>query len=543
MASSQNLDRIRAEIDRYFSSVSIRSAEAVLDRCDDLEPLGEDKKELVRYCVIDHINRRRPNRRDTLFTGPFEPFLTDDDILVGQFGGIPGLLPRNRIAGLWDVLKRDWFGEGAVEIDRLIAERTADSAEHNGSGIFALSEQLRKPAAGFLGAAFADRELKARLAARLADQWASRFDHDGETAAAGADRIAMRFLAAAGLVLEHAPLLRSAITDFRTIYPEPPRTETDAEKQSMALDRIAREVAAELPKTARTPLALQFVPLVVLNADLRYAVVGFHVRHQVVAGLEGCSLLIEAFTGHLAACRRALRLVFTAALNLDHRLRGATIRIASAERTQLSMIVQRVGRIHDALVIAGIAEDSRTEQRFRSLIADMVQFVGVRVAAVAAERIRIMANAVRTPPADTADLVWLIDHVWQWRAIARRFEDIHVPFETWKREVAEELGEAVERMLRRTDVEGDADRFAHLSRLAAVARVFGLTIMRWVPVSSRTMLDLCRQRLEQPDNLDEDESGVVSAFATLVREELKKSRYWRSQDLTALVRLADQRGY
>ncbi len=540
----QTSQRIKKKIERYLLTVPIERAHQVLRHHALASTFAPGEEDVVRTCLIEFLNRRRPNRVQRLFTEIFEPFLCGDEVLLQNADGIPGLLPRTHVAALWDQLRQEAFQEMVTGVQSLIS-RMAETQllEDVLKTDMATSarEAMRDMACRHLETVFAAPDRLQGFIDRLARGVARRTGRAPltERQIATARPVTRQFLSLVMCVLTGTEELDLALEEFWARCPNQPDGLAGAYQQGKLLARISYSASHHLGSTDGD-LSTQIVPLLVLNLQSRYETVAHFVRRTEPRQGAETGLIQDALLGHLTACRMMLRWDFTATLNLDDRLRGATIQVPDTDRERFEHLRHRVDRIYRALSLAGMTEDSRKARAVQYIWNETLEFLGTKVITAVEGRLPPVLSGRGEGTLDFDDVAWLVSYLWRWQKMSVAFETYYPRFEQMRQHIMDDLERSVEQAMRTGLGETSEERLGHLVRLNRIATIFDADILKWIPISSQNMIDVVTARLRSRQPVSADEQPLIDGFAQLARLELRKSRYWQSDDLITVVALADE---
>ncbi len=538
-------ERLRQEIDLLVSQLRPDSAHQLLGEETLLGNANTHRAALVRERVIQHLNARRPYRAQRLFTELFEIYFTNDDFLLFGAEHISSLVHRKFVAAFWEAMKRLAFPELAVEVQRRLDELADDELLEvvlRSPDAVALKERMRAEALAHLTNHLSDRklatELTGHLVALLRQRGKPQHLRD-ETMA----QSLLRFLQACRLLLNGSAAFARWIHRFKTAFPDPPRASAEAEHQAEVLFEANTSLASEPISSGDGNRAGQVLPLWLLNVERRYTVVGAYLRTVGLDRSTGGDQIVEALLGHFIAYSRGLREHLLHTLNLENRAGGAAVRLSGSDRTRLIVIQESIRQIIEALLQGGLDADGRTEPVFRQHLRELTKFIWWRLAPVATDRLASVLWARRRPAPDHADVVWLIQYIWQWHELIEGFGFSISELDRWRSDTVEDLQLVVEKALKYEEGDMHRERLAHLVRLSEIASIFDVRISEWLSVVSKNMANLVMQRLSDTEPLSSHEAVIVRDFLSMARAELKRSRYWRSDELDDLVRLAESAGW
>ncbi|WP_207460416.1 hypothetical protein [Azospirillum sp. SYSU D00513] len=520
----------------------------------DGEPAG--RVQLVRQYVIEHLNRQRTNRARRLFTTLFEAFLIDDEALYHAGTSVPGMIQRLDVGALWEVLSRDVFPLLAVEaqekLDVLAQREIIDRAMRDPVAV-ALKERMRAGAVKHLDGITGNRKAMEELLAAMARNRPRRtrllaaFFEKAPPVEAGTVQTMRDILAHAD-----GPIRRTAEALARFPAPAGGGAKQEGARQEGARQEGARQEAdrhadrlldltAELRERGPdSEAAALLLPLSVLNVKRNYAVVALYIRQSGVDPGKG-DAVTAGLTAHFLGTLRALSAALTAVLRLNERVPGSAIRPSAKERGRIEALMDRLDELIEAVTVAGLMEDRRSEPAFRNGWGMAARIVVSRVAGIALERSAQAAAARRQPVSDHEDVVWLNRFLWRWQGMTGDMGYETYELVKWRDTLLEEMRANVERAMKFDDAEPLDDRMDHLLRIDALCGVFGQRVSGWISPTSHSMTRLLTHRLNGGGPSSPEETELVGSLLAAVRSEVGKSRYWKSSELMDLIELSDRK--
>lgn len=506
----------------------------------------------VKSAFIDHLNKFRPQRARRLFSELFVPVWTNDAILARARRSIPGLILQIDVGALWRQLSAAALATLAkraqAEIDRLAATML-------------VNEALRAPEVTAIGEEMRDITVRA-LDQALASQTNTRFVLDSLNKLRLSEG-----RPATGKFDEPFPLDRGFLIftrDFLAARPEcvaalagsPPRlaaarpgeakdtalAEEAAEREALALldanDRLIEHLG---PDARKSPLSV-FLPLVQLNIRRRFTPVALYLREAGGVSPHG-DPLSYALLGHFEACCRTVIGVLEGALRIDERAPGSSVRITRRERTTVEDAMDRLRELIPALFLSGVLESRHTGPQVLSPWNDTTTFIVKRLSLVAGQRTTVAVMARAQGVLDQADIVWLIQLIWSWYELGRRYElGDQGYFARWRTRLMEDVKAALDRAAKFEEGESVTERMEHLLRLNEIAGAVDQNVSPFLSVSSPNMVRMIADTLLSAQAMDGSRRALVRGFIDRVREELRRSKRWQDPDLANLVELAEAQG-
>ena len=545
---------LRRKINELVARLPPSFVYSLLSEIEHMDHEPAERVRLVRQYVIEYLNRQRTNRARRLFTTLLEPFLVDDDVLFHAGGPVPGLVQRVDVGALWEVLSADAFPLVAIE-----AQEALDDAASNdlidrvlrAPRALDLRERMRAAAVRHLDTVLANRKALDALLQALSRNRPRRT----KMLSAFLDKpapFAVETLALMRDLLQHAGGAAAEVAE--RLEQVPPVSASDWERERCA-EALAKDAAAirdrhahahahahgEAHADAGGERLAALLPLSVVNVRRNYAVAALYIRH---AGGDAARAAapVAALNAHYLGCVRALTAGLTGILKLNERVPGSPIRPAPKDRARLEGLVQRIAQLLEALTLAGLTEDRRTEPTYRLAWEGAARVLAARVAGVALERCSALAASRRQPATDHAEVVWLVRFLWTWYGMARGFELETFDLHTWRETLLEEMKANLEKALKFDPAEPLDERMAHLLRIDAVCNVFGQRVTAWIPASSHNMTQLVAHRLSGGARLSAEEQALIDDVVAAARTEVGRNRYWKSDELMGLIELAERVG-
>lgn len=511
-----------------------------------------DRLEEVKHTFVEYLNTRRPQRARRLFTDLFAPILVSDGVLLRAKRPIPGAVQRADAAGLWAGFSRYGFPDLVAKVQGSLDAMAADAL---------LDDVFKSPEA---------QELQRRMAEE-AVRYLNRLLAEGRQVVTFLDFVNRKRLVEArrmALFLESlAPVDRPFLVFVRdylaageacaaylrhhlgepgdgaiTRPAETAWSELEAERRAETMIRAVEEMGETLvPSDCRSELPV-LVALATLNVGRQYGAAALYVRES--GSPDGVTAyVVEALLGHFAACCVTIAEVLKAALKLDERLPGASVKLTGREMAEIDDVMHRLALVMPALIVGGILENRQTEPVFRYLWDELARFLGERLAVVVAQRITVDVSTRRNATLDHRDMVWLARLIWTWHQLARTYDQSFGMFDKWRDHILEDVRIAVEQASRLEDGETLAERLGHLLRLNEITAVFGQRITRHLSLASQNVARMMLISLEAlAPETDPEERALLIDFIALARAEKVRSKHWHSEELGNLLELARARG-
>lgn len=530
---------LREKIDTLVAKLPAGLVYALLSEIEQMDTRAPDKVRMVRGYVIDYLNRQRPNRARRLFTSLFEAFLIDDEALYHAGQTIPYAVQRADVGALWDALSHEAFPLLAVQsqetLDLMTRGELLDRVMQS-SAARELREQMRAATVAYIDKAFANRKV---LEAFLAEMTRNR-TRRSKLLSAHINRsppFAAETLHGLRVILEMAADDADDVAQRLAAIPTaPPR---DAEQADAIADDIG-DAAGTMALTGPGEAVAALFETSTLNVRNAYAPVGRLLNRRETATLRTDPLAV-CLTGHFIGVARAFTAVVMGVLRLNDRTAGAMIRPSARDRNRLDGLLTRLEQVVQAVGVSGLRDDKLTEPQFQMAWEAASKMVNTRVAAVALERASLAGAARKQPAQDHGDVLWLVGLVRRWRDVSTAFGLDAFDLVKWRETLLDEMRACTDKAMRFEEGESLDERMEHLLRIDAVCAVFTQPICGWIPASSHNMNKLIVHRLNNAPTVGRAEQRLIEGVLAQVREELKRSRYWKSNDLVEMLELADKR--
>lgn len=530
---------LREKIDALVAKLPAGLVYSLLSEIEQMDAGAPDRVKLVRGYVIDYLNRQRPNRARRLFTSLFESFLIDDEALYHAGQPIPYAVQRADVGALWDLMSREAFPLLAVQcqetLDLMTKTELLDRALRSPASR-ELREQMRVAVIRHVDRAFANRKL---LESLLAEMTRNR-NRRAKLLSAHINRsppFAAETLHGLRVILELSDADTSDLADRLADIPAGPARDGEAAEE--IADQIGDE-SGGLALTAAADGVSALYEASALNVRHAYGPVGRLLRRRDAETLR-VDPLAACLAGHFVGVARAFTAILMGALRINDRTAGATIRPTQRDRARLDGLLLRLEQVVEAVGASGLRDDRLTEPQFQLAWDGAAKIINTRVAAVALERAALAAAARKQPAIDQDDVVWLAGLVRRWRDVSLAFGLDAFDLAKWRETLLDEMRGCTDKAMRFEDGETLDERMEHLLRVNAICAVFGKTVGDWIPPSSHNMNKLVVHRLTNAPTICPAERGLIKIVVDHVRDELARSRYWKSNDLVAMLELADRR--
>lgn len=535
---------LREKIDALVAKLPAGLVYSLLSEIEQMDAGAPDRVKLVRGYVIDYLNRQRPNRARRLFTSLFESFLIDDEALYHAGQPIPYAVQRADVGALWDLTSREAFPLLAVQcqetLDLMTKTELLDHALRSPASR-ELREQMRVATIRHIDRAFANRKL---LESLLAEMTRNR-NRRAKLLSAHINRsppFAAETLHGLRVILELSDADVADLADRLAAIPAGPTRDgptRDGEAAEEAADQIGDE-SGGLALTAAVDGVSALYEASALNVRHAYGPAGRLLRRRDAESLRVDPLAV-CLAGHFVGVARAFTAILMGALRINDRMAGATIRPSSRDRARLDGLLLRLEQVVEAVGASGLRDDRLTEPQFQLAWDAAAKIINTRVAAAALERAALVAAARKQPTIDQDDVVWLAGLVQRWREVSLAFGLDAFDLAKWRETLLDEMRACTDKAMRFEDGETLDERMEHLLRINAVCAVFGKTVGDWIPPSSHNMNKLVVHRLSNAPTICPMERSLIKIVIDHVRDELARSRYWKSNDLVAMLELADRR--
>jgi hypothetical protein len=530
---------LREKIDALVTKLPAGLVYSLLSEIEQMDAQSPDKVRMVRGYVIDYLNRQRPNRARRLFTSLFEAFLIDDEALYHAGQPIPYAVQRADVGALWDALSHEAFPLLAVQcqetLDMMTKAELLDRALRSPAAK-ELREQMRTATIRFVDHAFANRKVLEGFLAEMTRNRTRRSKllsaHINRSPPFSADTLhGMRvILELAGEDAEDVAARLAAIPTA------PPHDGEEAEAQA---DRIG-DAAGALALLGPGENAAALFEASVLNVRQAYAPAGRLLRRREPEALRSDPLAV-CLTGHFVGVARAFTAILMGVLRINDRSHGASIRPSNRDRARLDGLLVRLEQVVEAVGASGLRDDKLTEPQFHMAWDGAAKIINSRVAAVALERAAVAAAARKQGLIDQTDVVWLVGLVQRWRDVSVAFGLDAFDLVKWRETLMDEMRGCCDKAMRFEEGETLDERMEHLLRIDAICAVFRQPISGWIPASSHNMTKLVSHRLINAPVIGPAEQRLIEDVLSHVRDELKRSRYWKSNDLVEIIDMADKR--
>lgn len=532
---------LREKIDTLVAKLPAGLVYSLLSEIEQMDNQSPDKVRQVRGYVIDYLNRQRPNRSRRLFTSLFEAFLIDDEALYHAGQPVPYAVQRADIGALWEALSHEAFPLLAVQcqetLDLMTKGELLDRALRSPAAQ-ELREQMRTAAVRYLDRVAAPANRK-QLESFLAEMTRNR-NRRSKLLSAHINRsppFTLETLHGMRVILELGT--ESAADIARRLAAIPNTAPRTAEEADDIADQMA-DASGDLALTGPGDHAAALYETAALNVRQAYAPVGRLLRRRDAEALRVDPLAV-GLTGHFLGVARAFTAILIGVLRINDRAAGASIRPAARDRARLDGLLIRLEQVVEAVGASGLRDDRLTEPQFHLAWEAAAKIINTRVAAVALERAALAAASRKQPLIDQSDVVWLAGLVQRWHDVSVAFGLDAFDLVKWRETLLDEMRVCVDKAMRFEDGETLDERMEHLLRIEAICAVFHERIGGWIPPSSHNMNRLVMHRLTKAPVIEANEQRLIEDVIAQVRDELARSRYWKSNDMLEMIELADKR--
>lgn len=547
-ASSLESVLFRRKMDEVVSAIPLHAIRPVLDAIDGATSANGERARHLRDALVEHFNRLRPMKARRLFTGLFEPFLVDDPVLYRAPAGVPGLIQRVDMGGLWTALSQMAFPGLAAEVqcrlDVLAHDRILDEVLA-GPEALALRDTMRRAAADFLVTLERDFRLCTRFLMLANDE----AEHDARLRThylgrkAPIDAEMLGFIRAvlennAGL-LPLAERLRRDMDQVTTAAVTPVAEEEGLSALMAGYSRPVRDLG---PAFRMQGHALAWTaPLYALNVRGRIDVFQRYMREHGGAGIDDQHPLRRALMAHFDAGCITIREVVDGLFADIDMLDGGVLSVNRQARSLLTIAVERFERTLAAVSGTGILANRTSGPAIRTALSDVTRRLTQMILPALAVRLQAALNARHAPAPDHDDVLWLLGLVWHW---GRNLGSVGYASPEIKslRLFAQEQGRvAFLQAMQVGDGERAETRMAHLLRIRRLVAAIGEDITPWITPASPGLHRVVHTYLDSHDPIGAEEWVVIDGFAQSLRVELNRSRNWKSADHVATLRLHEER--
>ncbi|CAK0741549.1 transposase [Azospirillaceae bacterium] len=535
---------IKGQILQLVSKLPAAAVREIVDVIGGNDGGGSEKAKIVRQSVIEYLNRLRPHRARRLFTDLFDPFLNSDDNLFRCKNSVYGVVLRADVGGLWTGLSRYAFPDLIEEIQTRLDDMSKENLLERvliSPEAMEFRERMRVAAVRFLDALSADRDLFNQFVQTVNRER----KRDAKTKTMFLERlynIDEPFIRMIVDILTYQPLYSDFIKRGLRSIPVGDNSD-DYEKlteQVLEATEELRKIMADERIHSRYYFML---PLSVIHVKRRYDVGGLYLRHiGIDLGRVG-GLMVEAMMIHFQTCCHMISEILTGSLKLNDRVPGSAIKLTVKEKARIDSEMVRLNQLLSAQTIGGILENRRTEPQFRMLWIELSKFLSYKVTIVAHERLSVSILSRAQPTFDHDDMLWLLEMLWGWHKIARRFDIANFDMEKWREQVLGDMRIALEKALKFEENDKLYDRMGHILRLHQVLAVFDRRIMQFISPSSHNVTQMILDSLQRAGEMRKHEAELIAEFISLARSELEKSRYWKSPELSEVIKIAERRGF
>jgi hypothetical protein len=500
---------------------------------------AEGKVAPIRRALVDRLNRLRPQRARRLFTSLVEAMLVGETLGSEDQAHVAYAFSRADIGGIWQALARRAFPDLALEIsqtlDRLCQNQLIDAAMAEPAAV-AVRERLRLATIENLGRVLADRNLGEKFleaANHLRDREHARI---APIDAGPLPPMGLGLLADFVEALMAAPILTPALARYL------PRLKTTADSEIFGAALVAgtSEIDGALRAAGLPPGAAEALPLAALNRLSAYAGVAAYLRRR---GERGNGRVGGALVAHFANHLRAFAQTLAVAAPIERR-EDLPLSLGNAVRTRLTSLTQHLEAEIGAIRRAGLADAPALMPVLRDAVMDTAAALARTAFERIAHRFSAALNHRHDGAIDDDDVRLVVTLVTRLRAALLPTGLPIGQFTTWRDRAVSDIEFAIHRATR-LDGEADDDlagRFAHLERIEDLAQAVGRSIAADLQPTSRHTQAIMAARLEDPTPLSPAGARMCAGFATAIRGEIAKVRYWRNPEMVALAERAAARG-
>lgn len=535
-------------MDEVVSAIPLHAIRPVLEAIDGATSANGERARHLRDALVEHFNRLRPMKARRLFTGLFEPFLVDDPVLYRAPAGVPGLIQRVDMGGLWTALSQMAFPGLAAEVqcrlDALAHDRILDEVLA-GPEALALRDAMRRAAADFLVTLERDFRLSTRFLMLANDE----AEHDARLRTHYLGRkapIDAEMLGFVRAVLENnaglLPLAERLRRDMDQVTATAVNPVAEEEGLSALVAGYSRPVRDLGPAFRVQSQALAWTaPLYVLNVRGRIDVFQRYMREHGGAGIDDQHPLRRALMAHFDAGCITIREVVDGLFADIDMLDGGVLSVNRQARGLLTIAVERFERTLAAVSGTGILANRTSGPAIRTALSDVTRRLTQMILPALAVRLQAALNARHAPAPDHDDVLWLLGLVWHW---GRNLGSVGYASPEIKslRLFAQEQGRvAFLQAMQVGDGERAETRMAHLLRIRRLVAAIGEDITPWITPASPGLHRVVHTYLDSHDPIGAEEWVVIDGFAQSLRVELNRSRNWKSADHVATLRLHEER--
>ncbi|MBP2228394.1 hypothetical protein J2847_001676 [Azospirillum agricola] len=548
-AETPDTEIFRRQMNEVVSRIPMHAIRSVLDAVEESAAPNGQRARHLRDALVDHFNRLRPMKARRLFTGLFEPFLVDDQILYRAPEAVPALIQRVDMGGIWSALTQHAFPALAAEVqsrlDDMAREAMLDAVLVSPQAM-GLREEMRREALDFLIRMAADRKLTDRFLATANDEALHdarlRTQYLGRKAPIDSDLLG--FVRA---LLEHnavlVPLTERMRRDIEEMQAGSDSRSAEVECQSALMVGFVRRVRdLGVPFRDQSQVLAWFAPLYGLNVKRRYDVFLRHVREHAGPAVRESHPLLRALLAHFHAAGTTIREVVDGMFGDVDIQDGGVLSVNTATRELLSGAVERFDRALTALSGTGFLASRSTGPAIRGQLAEVSRALTGTVMPALASRMQAAMSARIAPVPDQQDIVWLLELVWRWGRCLGNAGYANPELKSLRLYAVETGRVAFVQAMKAEGDERPAHRMAHMLRIRRLMAALGEGVDSWISPVSQGLHRVVYAYLDQVEAIAEDEWAVIDAFVAAVRSELTRSRHWQSADLVEILRLHEMRG-
>jgi len=528
MAAVNGDDRFKDEVMRLVGGLRASKVQELFDVIDNSVDRDKKKSRVIRQALIDHLNHSRPHRARRLFTSLFEPLLITDPVLLRSPKCVPGAIQRLDAGCLWSALARHAFGDLADDVQRRLDDMAKDmlleqvlsseTANH-------LLDILRDRAVAFIDQ-LRTNEVTLNRFLNMLNRLRNQDIQEKYPNILQVHELERNFI---DFVYDAMVLGRQGRYLFTKALPtlgEDGKSGADLHRRAGALASYVEELRRTHPQAARRETCLHILPLAVINVRRAYQVAaGFaQARGQGDMGVQiGLALM-----AHFAACINEITAIFANVLAQGTRMATPPILLSTVERAELDAALPRLGEAAQSVRRCGIlANNPRHDKTFASQWLGLSRIMIENVAEAVTARLGDAVAARVTVSVDHEDVMWLINFILRWRETARLCEQEPLFYTQWRTQVEEIFQNGVNAALRFDEYEDLGERLDHLMRIDQLCHLYGLTVSKFISLTSHNVCLVVLHRLQRQDPIPENERRFLRDFVTRIDRELKSSPSWR----------------
>lgn len=538
----------RRKMDEVVAAIPLHAIRPVLDAIDGAAGTNGERARHLRDALVEHFNRLRPMKARRLFTGLFEPFLVDDPVLYRAPSGVPALLQRVDMGGLWAALSQMAFPGLAAEVQCRLDDLARDSILDTvltGPEALRLRDDMRRAAADFLVTLERDFRLSSRFLILANDE----AEHDARLRTHYLNRktpIDAEMLGFVRAVLENnaglLPLAERIRRDMDQVTATAPSPSVEEEGLAALMVGYARRVRDLGPafRDQSRPLAW-IAPLYALNVRGRADVFQRYVREHGGTGIDDQHPLRRTLLAHFGSACTTIREVVDGLFGDIDMLDGGVLSLNRPARDLLATAVERFERTLAAVSGIGLLANRTSGPAIRAQLAEVTRRLTQMILPALAVRLQSAMNARGHAAPDHDDVLWLLGLVWHWGRNLGTVGYASPEIKSLRMFALEQGRVAFLQAMQVGDGDGAEGRMAHLLRIRRLVSAIGEDITPWITPASPGLHRVVHTYLDSRDTIGAEEWVVIDGFAQTLRVELNRSRNWKSADHVATLRLHEER--